>query len=99
MKITQTEIKINNLVNKKYRYMQKKRNQFLALATANLGFAAYDAIYQRAFMTVLMGTAGIMSLKIFENCVNEMLMLKSDYKEIKDRAKNINSIRKLNMTV
>lgn len=99
MKITPTDIKINNLVNKKYKLMQRTRNEFLVLATGNLGFAAYDAINQKVGLTILMGTAGIMALKVFEKCVNEMLMLKSDYKEIKDRAKNISKIRKLNITV
>ena len=99
MKTTAVQVKPHNLINRKYQAVKKSRNIFWTAAAVNLAFAASDAIAHKGFMTILMGSAGLFSLKCVESAINILLTLKTQYKEIVERAKNINKIRSLNETV
>lgn len=96
MKVAPVSIRPNNLINRKFRNLRKARNTYIGLAGANFAFAVSDAIAHKGFMTVLMGAGTLMSLKAVETTINNMLELKPQYKQIKDRAKNIDKIRTLN---
>ena len=99
MKTPPVQIRPNKMLNRQYRILKKSRNTFWAIAGVNLAFAASDAIAHKGFMTILMGGAGLFSLKVVESAINAMLKLKPQYKEFEDRAKNINKIRRLNKSI
>ena len=99
MKTAPVQIKPNNMINRRYKALKMTRNTFIAVAGANLAYAASYAIDHRAFMTILTGGAGLFSLRCVETAINKLLEIKPQYQEFKERAKNINKIKSLNKTV
>ena len=98
MKISVEERIVNNfpqkLLNRKYRAIRNKRNRSAVLAGATFGIAAAEAIVHKGFMTILMGSYSLLCMKSAELGTNAMRMLRPQYLEILERAKNINKIRK-----
>ena len=97
MKISTEERIVNNypnkLINRKYRGIRNTRNRTIAVAGAVFGFAAAEAMAQKGFMTVLMGSLTLINLKAIELGTNALRLIRPQYLEILNRAKNINKIR------
>ena len=83
-----------NLINRKYRLIRKKRNQIIAYSGVAFGIAAAEAIAQKGLMTILLGGTTLFCLKGVELGTNVLRILRPQYKEIVERAKNINKIRR-----
>ena len=82
-----------NLVNRKYRAIRRKRNQAIAISGLVFGFAASDAIAHKGLMTIIMGGFTLFNLKSVELGTRALRVLKPQYLEILNRAKSINKIR------
>lgn len=97
MKIMNEQNIINNLpeklVNRQYRIMRKRRNKSIAYAGVTFGIAAAEAVVHKGFMTLIMGGFSLVGLKTAEWAINTMKVLKPQYLEILNRAKNINKIK------
>ena len=84
----------DKLINRKYKRMRYKRNQTIVFAGANFAFAAADAVAHKGFMTAFMGASTLVCLKAAELYINAARLIKPQYDEILQRAKNISKIRK-----